>query len=487
MPAPDASVVLGVVGHGGGRPLAPDLRADMEVRFGADFSDVRIHTDAEAGLSATAIAAQAYTVGNDIVFAPASFGKHTLAHELAHVVQQRRGPVSGRGAGGGVTVSDPADAFERDAEATARLVLAGPAPAAGNRPRPSQIRPARDGNGAAGLRVQRQSDVPPTLTCPVSAAPPPEAGTAVIFATGGAMVDTELGKVIKGFLDIWDNIRTTKRAGVGDSIEVHGYASLTGPAKLNWELSCQRAEAVRSALQAKMTASGWPVPRIDVFAHGATNAFDPAPLRNQRAVISATKPDDYRGTVNKPATGTFPGLGARKSALRSNGGNLLDLAVAMLETETMDAHEYPDRDSKPPGDAACFGIFKQNWGLIRTSGAMPGIPGPTLPGQPPLGLAPADWARGRDLNGDLKLDVDVLHASQSQLGLSQWFAAHRWGSSGQAAFQAAARGPTTAAQRGLLSDIADYQAAVEWIRDQLVRDPALQTDDRKVFVRVPAV
>jgi outer membrane protein OmpA-like peptidoglycan-associated protein len=475
-----------------GRPLDTGVRADMETRFGADFSDVRIHTGAQAARSATAVAAKAYTAGNDIVFGRAAFaphnaeGKHTLAHELTHVLQQRGGLVSGRSMGGGVTVSDPSDAFEHDAEVTAGLVLAGPGL------RPSQIGPARYGNGAAGLRIQRQplsavNPAPSTLTCPVSTAPPPEAGTAVIFATEGASVDSELQKVINGFLDIWDNIRTTKRAGVGDPIEVHGYASTTGPTAVNWDLSCRRAEAVRTALQARMTARGWPLPRVDVLAHGPTNVFDPAPLRNQRVVISATRPDDYRGIVSRPPAGTFPGLGARKSALRSNGGNLLDMAVAMLETETMDAHEYPDRDNKPPGDAACFGIFKQNWGLIRTSGAMPALSGPPLPGQLRPGLAEADWPRGRQLNDDLTLDVAVLHGSQAQLGLNKWFAGHRWGSTGLTAFDAAARGSTTAAQRGVLSDIADYQGAVEWIRDQLVHDPALQADDRKVFVRVPAV
>ena len=211
--------------------------------------------------------------------------------------------------------------------------------------------------------------------------------------------------------------------------------------------------------------------------------FDPTPLRNQRAVISPTKSDDYRGIVSKPPTGTFPGLGARKSALTGNGGNPLDMAVAMLETDTMDAHpspQYPWGDAKE-NDAACFGIFKQNWGLIRTSGAMR-----ALPGRRP-GLDEIDWLRGKELNDDLELDVDVLHASQNSFGLNKWFAAHRWGKTGQKAFEAAARGSTTAAQRGTLSDIADYQNAVEWILDQLTHDPALQTDDRKVFVQVPAV
>jgi Zn-dependent peptidase ImmA (M78 family) len=43
-----------------------------------------------------------------------------LAHELAHVVQQRRGPVAGSLAPGGIKISDPRDRFEQEAERAAR-------------------------------------------------------------------------------------------------------------------------------------------------------------------------------------------------------------------------------------------------------------------------------------------------------------------------------------------------------------------------------
>lgn len=122
------SPVLDVVGSGGGRPLDPDTRADMESRFGADFGDVRVHTGQAARDSAAAVHAQAYTVGSDIVLSggydPGSAqGRHLLAHELTHVVQQRSGPVDGTDAGGGVAVSDPGDRFEREAAAVADTVL----------------------------------------------------------------------------------------------------------------------------------------------------------------------------------------------------------------------------------------------------------------------------------------------------------------------------------------------------------------------------
>jgi hypothetical protein len=67
----------------------------MAARFGHDFSRVRVHTDASAAQSARAIDARAYTVGRDIVFGAGQYrpqtdsGRQLLAHELAHVVQQR--------------------------------------------------------------------------------------------------------------------------------------------------------------------------------------------------------------------------------------------------------------------------------------------------------------------------------------------------------------------------------------------------------------
>jgi outer membrane protein OmpA-like peptidoglycan-associated protein len=96
----DGSAVSGLVPpvvqevlHSPGRPLDRDARAFMEPRFGQDFSQVRVHTDAEAADSANAVHAHAYTVGRDIVFGPGQYSthatsKHLLAHELTHVVQQ---------------------------------------------------------------------------------------------------------------------------------------------------------------------------------------------------------------------------------------------------------------------------------------------------------------------------------------------------------------------------------------------------------------
>ncbi|MFD8209673.1 DUF4157 domain-containing protein [Streptomyces sp. NPDC059695] len=110
-----------------GRPLAEPLRAEMEGRLGSDFGDVRLHTGPVAQRSAEELGARAYTSGSHVVIGPGGADKHTLAHELTHVIQQRGGPVSGTDNGAGLRVSDPGDAFERAAEANAKRVMSGPA------------------------------------------------------------------------------------------------------------------------------------------------------------------------------------------------------------------------------------------------------------------------------------------------------------------------------------------------------------------------
>lgn len=77
-----------------GEPLPDEVRIGMEVEFGADFSDVRIHTGAAAQTMTREINAEAFTHGRDIYFGEGKYdpdslrGKRLLAHELTHVVQQ---------------------------------------------------------------------------------------------------------------------------------------------------------------------------------------------------------------------------------------------------------------------------------------------------------------------------------------------------------------------------------------------------------------
>ncbi|MFE7618157.1 DUF4157 domain-containing protein [Streptomyces sp. NPDC057496] len=109
-----------------GQPMDNATRTDMEARLGTDFSDVRIHNDSAAKASAAELGARAYTSGNHIVIGDGGGDKHTLAHELTHVIQQRQGPVAGTDNGAGLSVSDPSDRFEREAEANAHRVMREP-------------------------------------------------------------------------------------------------------------------------------------------------------------------------------------------------------------------------------------------------------------------------------------------------------------------------------------------------------------------------
>jgi hypothetical protein len=182
----DARSPVNDVVSSSGRPLEPGVRNKMESALGHDFGDVQVHSDGQAASSARSVQAQAYTVGNHVVFGEGRYqpetseGQRTLAHELTHVVQQRQGPVDGTPAAGGVRVSDPSDRFEREAESVADRVMsppsAEPAPVAGAPAVQRQEEP-----DANALPVQRQAaadeeeqeEAPPEAGA--EAAPPSEA------------------------------------------------------------------------------------------------------------------------------------------------------------------------------------------------------------------------------------------------------------------------------------------------------------------------
>lgn len=138
-----------------GRPLDADTRSFMEERFGSDFADVRVHDDSAAAASARDVDAHAYTVGQNIVFADGQYqphsdgGRHLLAHELAHTVQQQGLQRAG--------VSNLADQgpdyqrMEREADFAAERVMAGE-PLAGN------------GLSRSGPSLQRSATTPVPAT-----------------------------------------------------------------------------------------------------------------------------------------------------------------------------------------------------------------------------------------------------------------------------------------------------------------------------------
>ncbi|PSL44805.1 uncharacterized protein DUF4157 [Chitinophaga niastensis] len=128
--------------RGNGSALPARTQSFMENRFGTDFSNVNIHTDTPAVRLSAELGAKAFTIGNDIYFNEGKFspesdsGKHLLAHELTHVIQQQGG--AGNGMVQRAEVDDRSCAgltdIETDintlvnAEIAAARTAAGPAP-----------------------------------------------------------------------------------------------------------------------------------------------------------------------------------------------------------------------------------------------------------------------------------------------------------------------------------------------------------------------
>lgn len=98
-------------------PLPQSLRAELEDAFGADLADVRVHESALAGPGMP----RACAYGESVYFAPGGYdpsssdGREVLAHEVAHVLQQRYGRVHG----------DAGPALEAEASTAGRAFAAG--------------------------------------------------------------------------------------------------------------------------------------------------------------------------------------------------------------------------------------------------------------------------------------------------------------------------------------------------------------------------
>ncbi|KAE8151660.1 hypothetical protein BDV25DRAFT_152422 [Aspergillus avenaceus] len=154
------------------------------------------------------------------------------------------------------------------------------------------------------------------------------------------------------------------------------------------------------------------------------------------------------------------GLGERKQAILKAGGNTLDMAIAMLESDKMDASTYTYGDGKT-GDATNFGIFKQNWMMLRTSSSEF------------MGQTAEQVKNGEVLNTDLGKDIKARHDGEEKYGFAKWYAGHRNGASGL-------ENPDT-------SDINAYRDATKWIQSQIESDKKYESDDTRFYVDVVAI
>ncbi|MEA3051430.1 MAG: hypothetical protein QOG72_333 [Sphingomonadales bacterium] len=220
-----------------GRSLDPATSSFMGRRLGADFSDVRIHTDSDAAASATAVKARAYTVGRDLVFGSGEFepnsraGRHLLAHELAHVVQQ-------------------------SADSAPNL-----------------------------RRVADPSEAPASMPCRI-------ATNSVLslldvhFDRDSATIRPAERTALEAFVASWHGQPGSLR------LRIDGHASEEGTESHNWPLSCNRAMAVENVLTSPTGGgiAGIPGSLIEVVAQGETIAFGPARPDNRLATIWSDTP-----------------------------------------------------------------------------------------------------------------------------------------------------------------------------------------------------
>lgn len=115
--------------RGSGSSLDAGMAQKAGQTMGQDFSGVTVHTDAQADHLSRQLGAEAFTTGSDVFFREGAYdpassdGQHLIAHELTHVAQQG---ASAPNVQGKLTVNDPNDRFEHQADSVADTVMNQP-------------------------------------------------------------------------------------------------------------------------------------------------------------------------------------------------------------------------------------------------------------------------------------------------------------------------------------------------------------------------
>ena len=252
---------------GAGSPLGSSIQAQMEQGFGADFSDVRIHTGSAANEAAQALNARAFTLGSDIYLARSEHASDTrlVGHELTHVVQQNS-----------------------KRKALQRFVRC-------------------EGQGQCPRRVNGEVSRARSGAMFVGAVSGQHEGLLVAnFAIGGGAIKRDLPSN-----PIWANFWGQMVTNPHIRWEILGFADCHGDDSTNELLRWQRAIAVNNALPqlARNQVRGFrAAPLIDCMA---SNADEQGRTRNRSVLVRQTTtrhefPDDTV-TVLRPPVACFDG------------------------------------------------------------------------------------------------------------------------------------------------------------------------------------
>jgi len=233
----------------------------MEARLARDFGDVRIHTGAEAARAAAALGANAFTIGNDVVFGAGRFdassprGRRLLTHELVHVAQQGDSPALDA-----IEIGGRNDPAEREARAIADDVVEGRTPA------PITARGAglAKEDDPAGPTEEEPKQAPPKESEPVSCpAPSPPCGfEPEAPVTGERLSDEEVARrqaQVRRAVEAWRPAYPIASANMEHWIEASGSSMVMDPepfqredSGLVRELRAQHMPTVEEGIRRRM-------------------------------------------------------------------------------------------------------------------------------------------------------------------------------------------------------------------------------------------
>jgi hypothetical protein len=304
-----------------GQPLEPNTRTFFDTRFGHDFSNVRVHADSHAAESARAVNALAYTVGQQIVFGAGQFrpestgGKHLLAHELAHVVQQQS---SNSGSLSTFSIGSTNDPAEHEADLTAARVMSGSETAATSM--------------TASAPVLRRACGSAEIGTPAGCREVPEMGPFV--SPGNVYKFNRNCDTFQTSSNEESRLWADMRALPGNAtIEIHGFASTDGDPGFNRQLACARARAARDSITRPGPAGGGiAAGQIgDLVNHGAT----PGPAEERRSVVIQTSvpappPQTPAAPPRTLPTGAF--LDLQIACVTDQGGCATPATIPALDT-----------------------------------------------------------------------------------------------------------------------------------------------------------
>ncbi|HYO19956.1 MAG TPA: DUF4157 domain-containing protein, partial [Dermatophilaceae bacterium] len=293
----------------------------MESRLRQDFSTVRIHSDESATHLARDLGARAFTVGNDIVLGPTAppvdtrHGTLLLAHELAHVVQQRRG--------GSPPSLDPGSAQEKDAHAVASAIARGQSPppisqgtAVGIARQPSgSVEPSRKGDDEEVTESVTPALVGARLPMPASltVVKPPGRGRGALLTAPSFSLRLDPRGLVAGLLDqvnvggfTLTNPTLVYNAGTG-SVTAAGTVSV--PTKYpGWDTPTNISVRIRSSNLGRFDVEGSAGPFVAQLTLDLE--YESAPLKR---VLGAVMAGDFQDAAS--------GLGGieRRTAFRVSG------------------------------------------------------------------------------------------------------------------------------------------------------------------------